>query len=219
MQGGETFPSEIIDFSYFARSSIVITLFDFYFQAILSAIALGARVVRLQNIQQSGYDDSDPAYISERHAASLERNRVGGDVLIASLGDDNYPVGRASCYPFELPDAINKADCFRFRSSSRCHNSFVMWFINSSLAGKKVRGFEQSVTMKRINLGNLRRIVVGIPSLNEQLEIADRLTVLSDQDVLLIEQLTKLQSEKSALMNDLLTGRVRVTLLLEGDIA
>jgi|688.fasta_scaffold1668892_1 hypothetical protein len=52
-----------------------------------------------------------------------------------------------------------------------------------------------------------------------ELEIADRLTVLSDQDVLLIEQLTKLQSEKSALMNDLLTGRVRVTLLLEGDNA
>jgi len=176
----------------------------------------GVRVVRLQNIQLEGYDDSDRAFISDKHATSLLRNRVvGGDVLIASLGDDNYPVGRACCYPTDLPDAINKADCFRFRAGSRCLNEFIMLFMNCALVRRQVRGYEQGVTMKRINLGNLRRIVVALPQLTEQERIIERMRALQGQLEIGNLQCGKLQQQKSGLMDDLLTGRVRVTRLQE----
>ncbi|MBF0414460.1 MAG: restriction endonuclease subunit S [Magnetococcales bacterium] len=127
----------------------------------------GVRVVRLQNIQLGEYDDSDQAFISSQHAASLARHCVtGGDVLIASLGDNNYPVGRACGYPVELPNAINKADCFRFRARDGLRNAFVVLFMNGLGAREQVRRYEQGVTMKRINLGNLRRVMVSIPSLH-----------------------------------------------------
>lgn len=176
----------------------------------------GVRVVRLQNIQLEGYDDSDRAFISDKHATSLLRNRVaGGDVLIASLGDDNYPVGRACCYPTDLPDAVNKADCFRFRAGARCHNEFIMLFMNCALVRRQVRGYEQGVTMKRINLGNLRRIVVALPDLAEQERIIERMQAIQGQFEIAKLQHGKLQQKKSGLMDDLLTGRVRVTPLLE----
>ncbi len=176
----------------------------------------GVRVVRLQNIQQEGYDDSDRAFISEKHAVSLSRNQVfGGDVLIASLGDDNYPVGRACYYPPDLPDAVNKADCFRFRSDFRCHNEFITLFMNSALVRRQVREYEQGVTMKRINLGNLRRILVALPELAEQERIVERMRVLQGHIDIAKLQYGKLQQQKSGLMDDLLTGRVRVTPLLE----
>ncbi|AVH36817.1 restriction endonuclease subunit S [Pseudomonas monteilii] len=176
----------------------------------------GVRVVRLQNIQQEGYDDSDRAFISDRHAISLSRNQVvGGDVLIASLGDENYPVGRACCYPADLPDAVNKADCFRFRAGANCQNEFITFFMNSAPARRQVRGYEQGVTMKRINLGNLRRIFVTLPELDEQELIVERMRVLQGHIEIAKLQYGKLQQQKSGLMDDLLTGRVRVTPLLQ----
>jgi type I restriction enzyme, S subunit len=172
----------------------------------------GVRVVRLQNILAGEYDDSERAFVSERHAASLVRNRVqGGDTLIASLGDANFPVGRSCCYPSDLPAAINKADCFRFRSGSRSRNAFVMFSMNGGAARRQVRGFEQGVTMKRINLGNLRRIVIALPSLAEQDQIVERLNIGQQQVDITARQLMKLRHQKLGLMDDLLTGRVRVT--------
>ncbi len=176
----------------------------------------GVRVVRLQNILAGEYDDSERAFISERHAASLARNRVqAGDTLIASLGEASYPVGRSCCYPSDLPDAINKADCFRFRSGYRCRNEFVMYSMNGAAARRQVRGYEQGVTMKRINLGNLRRIVIALPSLPEQDQIVERLRIGKRQIDVTSLQLDKLRHHKRGLMDDLLTGRVRVTPLVE----
>lgn len=175
----------------------------------------GVRVVRLQNILPGEYDDSERAFISERHAASLYRNRVvGGDVLIASLGDANYPVGRSCCYPTELPDAVNKADCFRFRASTYCRNEFVMLSMNGTAIRKQVRGYEQGVTMKRINVGNLRRIWIALPSTVEQDRIVERLQAAQQQIEVATLEYHKLRSEKSGLADDLLTGRVRVTPLV-----
>lgn len=174
----------------------------------------GVRVVRLQNVLAGQYDDSERAFITERHAASLVRNRVtSGDVLIASLGDASYPVGRSCCYPAGLPDAINKADCFRFRSGPRCRNEFVMLSMNCAAARKQVRGYEQGVTMKRINLGNLRRVEIALPSVPEQEMIAVRLGTIQKQIDCTSLELQKFRFEKSGLIDDLLTGRVRVTQL------
>jgi type I restriction enzyme S subunit len=175
----------------------------------------GVRVVRLQNVLAGHYDDSERAFISERHAASLIRNRVtAGDALIASLGDASYPVGRSCCYPADLPDAINKADCFRFRSGTRCRNKFVMHSMNGAVARKQVRGYEQGVTMKRINLGNLRRIEIALPAIPEQDAIVERLEGAQQHIDTTALQLQKLRNEKIGMMDDLLTGRVRVTPLL-----
>ncbi len=175
----------------------------------------GVRVVRLQNILSGEYDDSERAFISERHAASLARNRVtAGDALIASLGDASYPVGRSCCYPADFPDAINKADCFRFRSSSRRLNEFVMHSMNGAAARRQVRGYEQGVTMKRINLGNLRRIEIAVPPVAEQKQVVERVAVAQLQIESTVQLLQKLRHEKAGLMDDLLTGRVRVMPLL-----
>lgn len=176
----------------------------------------GVRVVRLQNILPGEYDDSERAFISDRHAASLSRNRVvGGDALIASLGDARYPVGRSCCYPTGLPDAVNKADCFRFRSNARCGNAFVTLALNGATARRQVSGYEQGVTMKRINLGNLRRVEIALPAVTEQNLVVERVLAARRKIGAVTLEHEKLQKEKSGLMDDLLTGRVRVTPLLE----
>lgn len=175
----------------------------------------GIRVVRLQNIQDGYFDNTEKAFIRERHATQLSRHEVmAGDLLIASLGDDGHPVGRACLYPDDLDPGINKADCFRFRGKSFCRNGYAMLFVNGTSGRRQARGFEQGVTMKRMNLGNLRKVRISLPPPDEQERMEIRATAIDlAHDNALIE-LEKLRLQKSGLMDDLLTGRRPVTALL-----
>ena len=76
----------------------------------------GLRVVRLQNIGHGEFKGGSAAYISEAHGGTLGDHWVKeGDLLIAGLGDDRHPAGRACVAPQGIEPAIVKADCFRFR--------------------------------------------------------------------------------------------------------
>jgi type I restriction enzyme S subunit len=181
----------------------------------------GVRVVRLQNIQEGEYSDSDKVFISNSHAANLLRHRVmPGDVLIAALGDDNYPVGRSCSYPVGLPAAINKADCFRLQcKSDLAVNAFVMWFLNTACARAQTRRYEQGVTRRRINLSNLKRVLVPVPSLEEQLAIQDAALIVVNRVSACLHELEKLNLIKRGLMYDLLTGSVPATASEPAEVA
>lgn len=175
----------------------------------------GVRVVRLQNIQDGYFDDTEKVFILERHAAQLSRHEVvAGDVLIASLGDDGHPAGRACLYPDDLEPGINKADCFRFRGKSYCRNGYAMLFLNGTSARRQARGFQQGVTMKRMNLGNLRKVRIALPRPDEQERIEVRAAAINSAHDNALMELDKLRLQKSGLMDDLLTGRTHVTALL-----
>jgi type I restriction enzyme S subunit len=80
----------------------------------------GVRVVRLQNIGSGEFYDTDKAYISKGYAAKLgDHSVLSGDLLVAGLGDDAHPVGRACVAPEGIMPAMVKADCFRFRLDVR----------------------------------------------------------------------------------------------------
>jgi restriction endonuclease S subunit len=170
------------------------------------------RVVRLQNITDSGYDDTDPAFISQSHAKFLSRHKVvGGDVLIASLGDDNHPPGRSCLYPSNLPPAVNKADCFRLRCNNETAvNAFVSYSLNASFVRKETKRFTQGVTLVRINGSNMKKVRIRLPLVDEQRKIVERLRAIEStiEKQQILEQKYRLQ--KSGLMQDLLTGKVRV---------
>lgn len=172
------------------------------------------RVVRLQNIQAGKYNDNDKAFVAYRHAQMLSRNKVsGGDILVAGLGEERYPVGRACLYPQGLRPAINKADCFRIRcAQEKMINSYLMYFLNTSISRKQIGRYEQGVTRPRINTGNMKKIMSLKPSLWEQNMVVSKL----DNVQSLIEAETynvkKYLKQKSGLMQDLLTGKVPVPL-------
>ena len=172
----------------------------------------GVEVVRLQNVGAYEYDGSDKAYVSNRHATSLVRNKVvGGDVLIAGLGDERYAVGRACCYPNDASPAINKADCFRARCNPTVmKNKFFMLFLNSELARRQMRRFEQGVTRPRINTGNLKRVLACIPGLEEQSSIVSKFEAAQKTIEMQVVNANTLKMQKLGLMQDLLTGKVQV---------
>ncbi|ELI1837865.1 restriction endonuclease subunit S [Vibrio fluvialis] len=170
------------------------------------------RVVRLQNIVEYQYNDENKAFIPVEHFEFLKRNTVyPGDVLIAGLGEERYPVGRSCCYPADFPPAVNKADCFRARGiNGVLENTYLMLFLNSEVARHQIRRLEQGVTRPRVNTGNLKKIIVCLPSIEEQKLVTDKYQSIQNVVGGLEAELKKLTSQKAGLMQDLLTGKVPV---------
>ena len=171
----------------------------------------GVRVVRLANLGDGRYIDDDEAFIDGDYANVLSRHDVrSGDVLVASLGDDNHRSGRACLYPVELAPGIVKADCFRVRPSNSVDSRFLMEILNSKSAAAQVHELAQGVTRDRVNLRHLRRIVLQVPPLREQRRIAEILDSIDEAVQANEGRLDKLRRLRSGLAADLLSGRVRM---------
>lgn len=170
----------------------------------------GVRLVRLANLGDGVYVDGDDAFIEEGYAHVLRRHEVrAGDVLVASLGDDNHRPGRACLYPEVFPPGIVKADCFRIRPSRSVDSRFLMEILNSRGASSQIRRLAQGVTRDRVNLSQLRRIILEIPPLEEQRRIAAILDTIDGTIRANEGRLDKLRQLRSGLAADLLSGRVR----------
>ncbi|MDP1563851.1 MAG: restriction endonuclease subunit S [Pirellulaceae bacterium] len=172
----------------------------------------GVRVIRLQNIDTGHYDDSDRAFISDSHAELLSRHRViPGDVMIAGMGEETHPVARACLYPADLPPAINKADCFRVRcKAEQMVNPFLMLSLNAHYLRPWIERFAQGVTRTRINVRNLKTLPLKAPPLAEQRAFSRRMFAVAAPVQKLETEMQKLYLHKTGLMQDLLTGKVRV---------
>lgn len=130
----------------------------------------GVPVMRIQNVKPDRYVDSDIKFISESKARSLQRHRYSsGDVVIAKLGD----CGTACLVPDGLPDGIIVADVVRFRGDpGRIHHGYLSRFLNSELGQRQVRMRSKGTTRRRINLTDLKQILVPLPPIEEQKRIA-----------------------------------------------
>ncbi|MFF0176032.1 restriction endonuclease subunit S [Micromonospora profundi] len=97
-----------------------------------------------------------------------------GDLLIAGLGDERNPVGRACIAPENLGPAIVKADCFRARlDERRVTHRFAAWALSSALLSDQVAAMSRGSTRTRINLDVVREIRIPVPNPEEQRRIAD----------------------------------------------
>ena len=175
----------------------------------------GIRVVRLQNIGWAEFINLDAAYLDEVYARRLGDHSVkGGDVLIAGLGDNGHPVGRACVASVEIEPAMVKADCFRFRLDRLRvlprYAAFQLSATASAVAGHHATG----ATRTRMNLGTSASRKIALPPLKEQRVIADFLdgeTAKIDALVAKIRQaIDHLREFRTALISAAVTGKIDV---------
>lgn len=176
----------------------------------------GALVIRLQNIRASGFHAGDPAYLDLGYFESeLQRhNVVGGDVLIAGLGDDNNLVGRACVAPPGISPAMVKADCFRFRlRSDMAMPEFVAQQLSTGAVCDSGR-LATGSTRSRIPLSVMSTRKVALPSLGEQqaiwLHIANESSAFDRLIGETQSAITLLQERRSALISAAVTGQIDV---------
>jgi type I restriction enzyme, S subunit len=180
----------------------------------------GVFVVRLQNIKEAGLDSSSKAFIDNGYYQQElgDHDVEAGDLLIAGLGDENNPVGRACVAPAEIEPAMVKADCFRYRlDTSLVNPSFAALSLNTSAryhGGKMSSGS----TRARIPLSQMSEREIALPPLEEQMLIVETLVrEMSAMDSLhrsANDAVGLLQERRSALISAAVTGQIDVRGLL-----
>jgi len=175
----------------------------------------GVRVVRLQNIGWTEFVDLDQAYIDEEYARELGDHSVKiGDLLIAGLGDEAHPVGRACVAPDEIEPAIVKADCFRFRLERRRVLPRFAAFQLSATASAASGSLATGATRARMNLTATASRKIALPQLREQHVIVDALDKDYQRHRLLVarvrEAIDRLKELRSSLISAAVTGKIDV---------
>lgn len=178
----------------------------------------GVRLVRLQNIGEGLFLDHEKAWISESHARTLAKHDVRpGDVLVASLGDPTHAFARSCLYPLDHAAGIVKADCFRLRTGAGLDSGFLAHLLNTPRWRRGLAGLvhRSGASRDRVNLSKLRRLPIPVAPIREQRASVAMLSACERRVFAETSDLFKLQLLRRGLADDLLTGRVRTTSLLE----
>ncbi|QBM16557.1 hypothetical protein MARI_06390 [Marinobacter sp. JH2] len=173
----------------------------------------GVPVVFVRDIAGARYNRVSRVFVSHKKALALSAHEVkAGDLLLTKMG---LPPCISAVYPENEPAGIITADIVRLRLNAAVTPKWAQYFVNSEYVKAQVRGITAGVTRPKVTLKDVRSLKIAIPSTEEQARILDILQHCSKRLGSERAELSKLQSQKPGLMDDLLTGRVRVTPLLK----
>jgi type I restriction enzyme S subunit len=173
----------------------------------------GAPVIFVRDVKPDSIFWKSNVFVSTSKARALAAHEVrAGDVVATKMG---LPPCVSAVYPASMPSGIVTADIVRLRpDADRISPSWMSTFINSPAVSKQVEQITAGVTRPKVTLRDVRNLLIGLPSKKEQERVLDRLVAAESRIQLEEAGHEKLTANKSGLMGDLLTGRVRVTGLL-----
>ena len=175
----------------------------------------GVRVVRLQNIGHGEFRNSDAAFISPEYYSSLGDHSVAvDDILIAGLGDDKHPAGRACIAPASILPAMVKADCFRFRlNQTRVEPRFIALQLTATSTVAAAH-LSTGATRQRTNLKNTSARAISFPAIPEQVLIVEHIIVktsgISAAQNAAQREIDLLREYRTRLIADVVTGKLDV---------
>jgi type I restriction enzyme, S subunit len=139
--------------------------------------------------------------------AQYERTRLrGGEVLLSVMGT----VGRTVVVPPEwIGWNVNRALAV-VRVNGGVTAEYLGFWLRSPATQDRFAVEQIGSAQKRINLGDLRKMVVPAPGVEEQTKLCEVLSAYEQRHACEAGCLAQLRTAKAALMSALLTGEVRV---------
>lgn len=171
----------------------------------------GVRFYRSVNATADGaLDRSDIKYITNDADSSQKRSRLAvGDVvlsIVGSAGRTYFCITSES----ELPANINQNVALIRPSQNKISSEYLKYVITSMAFQYQVDMEVTTQAQPSLSLAQVGNFLVNIPSMEEQVEISLRLASVNDVIYKKLDKLILFRSFKKALMQDLLTGKVRV---------
>ena len=175
----------------------------------------GTRVVRLGNIGIADFRDDDRAYIADEYADVLSGHAVrAGDLVMAGLGDERWPLGRCAVMP-DIGPGIVKADCYRIRLRHGISHAYAAIALSSPFARNRIGLLARGATRARLNTDVAREaplVLVPPPDQESYVALWRRHRDDSARNTRALEQSVDLLAEyKSSLITAAVTGELDVT--------
>ncbi|HIF9160550.1 TPA: restriction endonuclease subunit S [Photobacterium damselae] len=172
----------------------------------------GVPVIRGTNIPLNfeRFKEDNFVYVTEEKADLLVKNMAyQGDLVFTQRGT----MGQVGLIPLDSKFkryVVSQSQMKLTVNEMIVSSEFLYQFFLSNNFMKQLELETIATGLPHINLGILKAFKVPIPSLSEQNEIVDILTSIDKRSLFFISKLNKLKDLKKALMQDLLTGKVRV---------
>ncbi|SIT17147.1 restriction endonuclease subunit S [Belliella pelovolcani] len=130
----------------------------------------GVPILRLQNVGKGFFINKDIKFVSIEKAEELKYHSFkSGDLVLAKLG---VPIGKTCIVPNSFTHGIIVADVVRIRLDKHIVNyNFLEYFLNTDGVVAQLTGNITGATRPRVNLSDVRNIVIGLPPLPEQQRI------------------------------------------------
>ncbi|MBE0474096.1 MAG: restriction endonuclease subunit S [Rhodoferax sp.] len=174
----------------------------------------GALFVRIGNLTREhiNFRYESTMYVRPPRNADGQRTRLeSGDILISITAD----LGIVGVVPDDLGEAYINQHIALVRPDLDAVNSrFVGHYLAGPIAQTYISKLNDAGAKAGLNLPTIRGLVTAKPLRTEQDLIAARLDEIDNRIQNATAESAKLRELKSGLMDDLLTGRVRVTALL-----
>ncbi|WP_139856655.1 restriction endonuclease subunit S [Aequorivita sinensis] len=169
----------------------------------------GVKILQLQNIGEGKFIDKGITFTSEEKADELfSCNIFPGDIILAKMA----PVARSCKVPFTDERYVMCSDGIRLSvDKEKFNNEFVFQAINSKYFLDNAEAKSTGTTRARIGLKDLKLIPIAVPKdIKEQVEIAEILSSVDEKIQIQQDKKAEYQELKKGLMQQLLTGKIRV---------
>jgi len=171
-----------------------------------------SRYITFMNVMANVVIDCDifePVNVSSTES----QNRAAkGDLFFNGSSETPEEVGLCSVLANSVADVYLNSFCFgfRFRDGAKANGLYFAYFFRSIEGRELLKSLAQGATRYNLSKTALLKVAFPLPSLEEQTAIA---TVLSDMDTELAaleSRLAKARQIKQGMMQELLTGRIRL---------
>ncbi|MCK6508682.1 restriction endonuclease subunit S [Myxococcota bacterium] len=174
----------------------------------------GIPLITARNVRMGFIDPEPKEYIAASAYTHWMTRGIPspGDVLFTM----EAPLGHAAFFPQEKV-ALAQRIVTLVPNRSKVADKFLLWLVLWHGSQTRIYRYSTGSTVLGIKQSVLRKILFQFPTIAEGLCISDILAKASCKIEQEQEELQKLRSLKAGLMEDLLTGRVRVPVVEEGE--
>ena len=172
----------------------------------------GVLVARTMHIKDGVFLESQASRVSEsQYQGRIARLKpLAGDLILTR----EAPVGEAFVIPLGMKICLGQRVMLLRPSNGELIADYLLAQIYSGAVKDRIAALTSGTTNPHLNVSEVKSFEIPLPGIEEQQRISEQLKSIDLRISVELQQLQKLGKEKSGLMDDLLTGRVRVTPLL-----
>jgi type I restriction enzyme S subunit len=145
--------------------------------------------------------------------ASENQNKASkGDLFFNGSSETPEEVGMCSVLLENIPNLYLNSFCFGFRlfNAQEVNGIYLSYFFRSGEGRKLIFSLAQGATRYNLSKANFLKLVIPLPKVEEQTHIATFLSDMDSEIAALEAKLSKAQSIKQGMMQQLLTGKIRL---------
>ena len=174
---------------------------------------VGTPMIRNQNIRRGYFDDQEMLFLDPTFAASFPNKATRkGDVLTVRTGAN---VGDTALVPEKYVGCPTFTTLITSTKKRMLLPAYLVWYVESHAGQTELNRVMVGGGKENLNVGQFVNFRVAVPPLEEQETALKYLEGIKSQLTAGKVALTKLRKLKTALMQDLLTGKKRVSALLD----